>query len=143
MIGGMHEPTGYEMPTSAPVTAHVKSPTIVTGRFRTLEEADQVIRDGEVDMVGMTRAHIDLVRKTLAGVSEQVRPCIACNQGCVGNLLGPRRRVACAVNPGAGSSSPRATRGCPSRARLAVSSWSAPAPPAWRPRVSRPCAATR
>ncbi|MDB5446066.1 MAG: NADH:flavin oxidoreductase [Phenylobacterium sp.] len=105
MIGGMHEPTGYEMATSAPITTQVKVPTLVTGRFRTLEEADQVIRSGEADMVGMTRAHIadpDLVRKTLEGHPEQVRPCIACNQGCVGNLLGPKRRVACAINPGAG-----------------------------------------
>jgi len=105
MIGGMHEPTGYEMATSAPVTTQLDCATLVTGRFRTLEEADQVIRNGEADMVGMTRAHIadpDLVRKTLEGHPEQVRPCIACNQGCVGNLLGPRHRVACVVNPGAG-----------------------------------------
>lgn len=105
MIGGMHEPVGYEMPTSAPVTRAVKSVTIVTGRFRTMEEADQVVRSGEADLVGMTRAHIadpDLVNKTLAGEVERIRPCIACNQGCVGNLLGPTHRVACVVNPGAG-----------------------------------------
>lgn len=105
MIGGMHEPTGYEMPTSLPIAEGVKSPRIVTGRFRTLEEADQVIRAGEADLVGLTRAHIadpDLVRKTLAGHPEQVRPCIACNQGCVGNLLGPRRRLGCVVNPAVG-----------------------------------------
>ena len=105
MIGGMHEPTGYEMATSAPVTARVKVPRIVTGRFRTMEEADQVIRAGEADLVGMTRAHIadpDIVKKTLAGHADQVRPCIACNQGCVGNLLGARHRVSCVVNPAVG-----------------------------------------
>jgi len=105
MIGGMQEPEGYELATSTPVTRNVKSVTLVTGRFRTLEEADQVIRNGDADLVGLTRAHIadpDLVRKTLDGHPEQVRPCIACNQGCVGNLLGPRHRVACAINPGAG-----------------------------------------
>jgi len=105
MIGGMHEPMGYELPTSTPITTKVKSVTLVTGRFRTLEEADQVIRNGEADLVGLTRAQIadpDLVRKTLEGRAEEVRPCIACNQGCVGNLLGPRHRIACAVNPAAG-----------------------------------------
>jgi hypothetical protein len=105
MIGGMHEPTGYEMPTSAPITEGTALPRIVTGRFRTLEEADQVIRLGEADLVGMTRANIadpHLVRKTLAGHPEQVRPCIACNQGCVGNLLGPRHRIGCVVNPAVG-----------------------------------------
>ena len=105
MIGGMHEPAGYELASNAPITEKLRSPSLVTGRFRTLEEADQVIRSGQADLVGMTRAHIadpDLVRKTLEGRADQVRPCIACNQGCVGNLLGPRHRVACVVNPGAG-----------------------------------------
>ena len=66
MIGGMHEPLGYELETSVPITRDVKSPTIVIGRVRTLEEADQIIRAGDADMVGMTRAHIadpDLIRR--------------------------------------------------------------------------------
>jgi 2,4-dienoyl-CoA reductase-like NADH-dependent reductase (Old Yellow Enzyme family) len=105
MIGGMHEPMGYELGQNAAVIEGLRTPSLVTGRFRTLEEADQVIRAGQADLVGMTRAHIadpDLVRKTLEGRADEVRPCIACNQGCVGNLLGPRHRVACVVNPGAG-----------------------------------------
>lgn len=109
MIGGMHEPMGYELASNAAIVEKLTTPSLVTGRFRTLEEADQVIRAGQADLVGMTRAHIadpDLVRKTLNGRAEEVRPCIACNQGCVGNLLGPRHRVACVVNPGAGFERP-------------------------------------
>ena len=106
MIGGMHEPVGYELDTAEPVArAASATPSIVTGRFRTLEEADQVIRLGRADLVGMTRATIadpDLVRKTKAGQESRVRPCIACNQGCVGQLLSPLRKVGCAVNAGAG-----------------------------------------
>lgn len=106
LIGAMHEPLGYEMPTSARVARAVRTPAIVTGRFRTLEEADQVIRAGDADLVALTRAHIadpDLVSKTLAGHPEQVRPCIACNQGCVGGLLGPAARMGCTVNPAVGA----------------------------------------
>ena len=102
MIGGMFEPAGYELPTSAPVTAAVKVPRIVTGRFRTLEEVSQVISEGTADLVGMTRAHIAdaaIVRKTREGREAEIRPCIACNQGCVGMLLGPERRMGCTVNP--------------------------------------------
>jgi 2,4-dienoyl-CoA reductase-like NADH-dependent reductase (Old Yellow Enzyme family) len=105
MIGGMHEPAGYELPTSTVISRQVRSPTIVTGRFRTLEEADQVIRAGDADLVGMTRATIadpELVNKTLAGHAIEVRPCIACNQGCVGQLLAPPYRMGCAVNPATG-----------------------------------------
>lgn len=105
MIGGMHEPVGYEMNTSAPIAVRATVPAIVTGRFRTLEEADQVIRAGQADLVGLTRATIadpELVRKTIEGRIDDVRPCIACNQRCVGGVLGPARRMGCAVNVAVG-----------------------------------------
>jgi hypothetical protein len=103
IIGAMHEPTGYELPTSEPVAKATDLPTIVTGRFRTLAEIDAVIADGLADMVGMTRAHIadpDIVVKTMAGRAHEVRPCLACNQGCLGGFaLG---RMACTVNADVG-----------------------------------------
>jgi 2,4-dienoyl-CoA reductase-like NADH-dependent reductase (Old Yellow Enzyme family)/thioredoxin reductase len=105
MIGGMHEPAGYELPTSVPISRSVKLPAIVTGRFRTLEEGDQIIRAGDAAMVSFVRALIadpDMVAKTRAGHPEQVRPCIACNQGCAAGVLEPPFRMGCAVNPGVG-----------------------------------------
>lgn len=107
MVGGMHEPMGYEMPTSVPITRQLKLPTMVVGRYRTLEEVDQVIRDGDADMVGLVRAMIadpDLVTKSLAGKAEEVRPCIACNQACVANVVYMwQSGLQCAVNVGAGN----------------------------------------
>jgi thioredoxin reductase len=105
MIGGMHEPAGFELATSAPITTQLKVPTIAIGRFRTLEEADGAIRAGDADLIGMVRATVaepDLVRKTIAGNPEQVRPCIGCNQGCIGQVLAPPHRMGCAVNPAVG-----------------------------------------
>ena len=104
IIGGMHEPVGYELPTSEPIGRHATVPRIVSGRFRTLEEADQVIGRGEADLVGMTRAHIadpDIVAKTRSGHEDQVRPCIGCNQGCVGGIL-EVGHLACTVNVAVG-----------------------------------------
>lgn len=104
MIGGMNEPVGYELPTSVPITHNVNLPTLVCGRFRTLEEMDQVIRNGDADMVGLVRGMIadaDLVGKSMAGNSERVRPCIACNQACVANAIFALP-IECAVNAGAG-----------------------------------------
>ena len=104
IMGGMHEPAGYEMPTSEIIGAASSVPTIVTGRFRTLEEADQVIREGKADLVGMTRATIAepaLVRKTLEGHPEQVRLCIGCNQACIGRIM-LGQHVRCTVNPAVG-----------------------------------------
>ena len=104
MFGGMNQPTGYELPYSEQVSRHVDLPALVIGRFRTLEEADQVIRDGAADMVGMTRAHIadpDIVRKTMEGRALEVRPCIGCNQACVARIA-VGAPLGCAVNPAAG-----------------------------------------
>ena len=103
VVGGMHEPMGYELPTSLPIREGLKTPTIMVGRFRTLEEADALIRNGDCDMIAMNRATIaepDLVRKSLAGEVERVRPCIGCNQGCLGRETGGG--IGCAVNAGAG-----------------------------------------
>ena len=103
IMGGMHEPPGYELEAAAPVVAAVDLPAIVTGRFRTLAEADELISNGVADMVGLTRAHIadpDLMAKSVAGREAEVRPCIAGNDGCVGGLN--RGRLSCAVNPAVG-----------------------------------------
>jgi hypothetical protein len=109
--GGLHEGSGYELPLIRPIAQAVSSPRMVTGLFRTLQEADAVIRSGDADLVSLARAHIadpDLVRKSLGGRSDDVRPCIGCNQGCLGGLFGPRRRVGCTVNPEAGREHPLA-----------------------------------
>ena len=104
IIGGMHEPMGYELPTSIPMAQSSKVTRMVIGRFRTLEEAEQVLKDGPIDMVGMTRATIAdprLIRKTLAGQADRVRSCIGCNQGCLANLP-LQGSMACAINVAAG-----------------------------------------
>ncbi|MGE0667705.1 MAG: FAD-dependent oxidoreductase [Sphingomonadales bacterium] len=101
IIGAMHEPTGYELHMSVPVTkvAQGRIPRFVTGRFRTLQDVDDAIARGDADMVGMTRAHIadpDIVRKTLEGREHEIRRCIGCNQGCLGGLM--QGRLSCTVN---------------------------------------------
>lgn len=104
MNATMETPTGYELPSAVPIAATSSLPRIVAGRFRTLEEAEQVLRDGAADMVSMVRALIadpDLVRKTRDGMAERVRPCIACNQGCIGGLY-RGGRLGCLVNPAVG-----------------------------------------
>ena len=106
MMGAMDRPAGYMLPSSAKVTGSVSGiPRILTGRFRTLEEVEQVLRSGECDLVSMVRAHIadpDIVRKTRDGREGEVRPCIGCNQGCVARTSGVDARLGCTVNPAVG-----------------------------------------
>jgi Pyridine nucleotide-disulphide oxidoreductase len=69
-----------------------------------IDQVEKVLAGGGIDLVGMVRATIadpDLVRKTAAGRTGLIRPCIACNQACAGGL-NTRGRVTCTVNPSAG-----------------------------------------
>ena len=105
VIGAMHEPVGYMLPTIRPVLEVTRIPTIATGRIRTLEEAEQVLKDEAVDFVGMTRAHIAdprIVQKTRAGTPMKVRPCVGANV-CARSVLEDRPLwLKCAVNPWVG-----------------------------------------
>ena len=106
-VAGMDAPAGFQIPFTAPAVAEVKVPRLLNGRFRTLEEVEQVLRAGEADIISMVRAHIadpDIVAKSAAGHPEQVRPCIACNQGCIGRVV-TSGRIGCVVNTAAGDES--------------------------------------
>lgn len=106
MMGAMDRPAGYMLTSSGSITAAAKAvPRIVTGRFRTLEEAEEVLRSGDAELVSMVRAHIadpDIVRKTRTGGEFEVRPCIGCNQGCIARTSGVDQRLGCTVNPAVG-----------------------------------------
>jgi 2,4-dienoyl-CoA reductase-like NADH-dependent reductase (Old Yellow Enzyme family)/pyruvate/2-oxoglutarate dehydrogenase complex dihydrolipoamide dehydrogenase (E3) component len=97
---------GSMLASSGPIAAAAsRIPRIVAGRFQTLRDAADVIASGVADLVGMVRpmlADPDLISKYRRGEVDRVRPCIGCNQGCVGGILGPMHRVGCAVNPAAG-----------------------------------------
>jgi 2,4-dienoyl-CoA reductase-like NADH-dependent reductase (Old Yellow Enzyme family) len=103
-VAGMDTPTGFQLPFTAPPVAGIGVPRLLNGRFRTLEEVEQVLREDAADIVSMVRAHIadpDIVAKSAAGHPERVRPCIACNQGCIGRVA-TFGRLGCVVNTAAG-----------------------------------------
>lgn len=79
-------------------------PVFAVCRFNALDQAEATIAAGDADAIGMARAHIAepaLVRKTLQGRAAEIRPCIACNQGCAG-MLEKNVPIRCLVNPMAG-----------------------------------------
>lgn len=108
MIGAMHEPHGYELPTSEPVTREASVPTIITGRVLSLAEAEKIIESGAADLVSFVRAMLadpELPRKSWDGREQEVRPCIGCNEGCVGRRFAvgaAAGQTGCTVNPVAG-----------------------------------------
>lgn len=79
-------------------------PVLAVCRLDSLEEAAQLIKDGEADLVGLARPHVadpHLVRKAMEGRNHEVRTCLACNQGCVGRLE-KDLPISCVVNPEVG-----------------------------------------
>jgi 2,4-dienoyl-CoA reductase-like NADH-dependent reductase (Old Yellow Enzyme family)/thioredoxin reductase len=103
-IPALHTAAGVELDWNAGVRAATGVTTFVTGRFRSLDEVEQILAAGEADMVGMTRATIadpHLVRKTIEEGPDAVRPCIGCNQLCVGNVF-VGLPLQCTVNVDAG-----------------------------------------
>ncbi len=105
LMGAAHEPPGYQLTqVNDPIAAGISLPVIVAGRFTQLAQAEQALATGHVDLIAMVRATIadpDLVRKTAGGREHLIRPCIACNQACVGGL-NTRAKVSCTVNVTAG-----------------------------------------
>jgi hypothetical protein len=107
VIPTMQEPHGYQLPASKVVTAGARVPTMVVGRFTSLAQAEEVIASGVSDLVGMVRATIadpGIVRKSLTGNARDVRPCLGCNDGCIGGRhnIG---KLQCVVNPSVGQES--------------------------------------
>ncbi|MBY7144431.1 FAD-dependent oxidoreductase [Virgibacillus sp. NKC19-3] len=76
-------------------------PLIITSRIYTAAIAEKLLRDDCADIVGMTRALIadpHLPSKILQDSEEEIVPCIACNQGCIGRYQ-EHLPIRCTVNP--------------------------------------------
>jgi 2,4-dienoyl-CoA reductase-like NADH-dependent reductase (Old Yellow Enzyme family)/thioredoxin reductase len=79
--------------------AEVELPVFHAARITDLATARHAIRDGLLDMVAMTRAHIadpDIVAKLERGEEERIRPCLGVTH-CMGN-----NRPTCVHNPASG-----------------------------------------
>lgn len=79
-------------------------PIVIAGRIRSPEDAEDAIASGSADIVAMARTWIadpDWGRKIEEGKAETIRPCMSCNQACVGFVF---RGLpgSCVINPAAG-----------------------------------------
>ncbi|WP_369788587.1 FAD-dependent oxidoreductase [Rouxiella sp. WC2420] len=87
-IPGMWAPPHPYVDLASEMRRAAGIPVFHAGRFLTLDQAAQAVNSGQIDMVGMTRAHIadpHLVRKALSGRSADIRPCVGANY-CVERL---------------------------------------------------------
>lgn len=102
--GSMHTPLAYTAPLSAAIRSAVGLPVFCTNRINDPHLAEKILEEGQADMIGMVRALIcdpELPNKALEGRSEDIRHCIACNQGCIARM-GLGYRLGCLQNPAVG-----------------------------------------
>jgi len=105
MIPDMHFPAAPFTYLAAAIRAAVPGiPIITVARINTPEAAERILVEGHADLVAMARAHIadpEFARKAREGRADEIRRCIACNQGCVGSVH-YEKPITCLVNPTAG-----------------------------------------
>ncbi len=100
----MSVPPGYAVAATARLKATVAQPVIGFGRIKSPAQAERILADGSADLIGLTRALIadpEFARKALEGRTDDIRPCVACNQECVGRLV-RALPIGCVHNPAAG-----------------------------------------
>ncbi|MCC2254542.1 FAD-dependent oxidoreductase [Ruminococcus sp. CLA-AA-H200] len=75
---------------------------ILNGGTHNPDSALQLIESGNADFVLMGRALIadpQLPNKLMKGHREDVRPCLRCNENCIGRIWNRHTKLGCSVNP--------------------------------------------
>jgi 2,4-dienoyl-CoA reductase (NADPH2) len=81
--------------------SEVRIPLIATNRINDPAVAEELIAQGDADMVSMARpflADAEFVNKAAAGRADEINTCIACNQACLDQIF-ERKIATCLVNP--------------------------------------------
>jgi len=114
ITGGWHETRVPQLTMNVPrrayvylargIKSRVSKPVLASNRINDPEVAEEILRNGEADMVTMARGLLtdpDLPRKAKEGKTHLIYHCIACNQGCFDEIFS-LRPATCLVNPRAG-----------------------------------------
>lgn len=114
ITGGWHESKIPQLPMELPrsgfsflamnIKQAVSIPVMASNRITTPGEAEKIIVDGQADMVNLGRVLIAdpfWPNKAKAGKPQEIRPCVACSQGCTDELFNGRP-VSCIGNARAG-----------------------------------------
>lgn len=78
---------------------------ILNSGNHTPETGVELLESGNADFIMMGRpliAEPHMANKLMAGKREEVRPCIRCNEDCIGRILTRLTKISCSVNPAVG-----------------------------------------
>jgi len=97
----MYQKKGLYRPYCKMVKEAVNVPVLCAGRMDDPQMALEAIENGSCDIIGLGRpllADPDYVNKLRSGRKELIRPCISCQEGCMGRVQ-EYSMINCAVNP--------------------------------------------
>lgn len=100
----MYQKKGLYMPYAKMVKEVVAVPVLCAGRMDNPDLALRAIEEGACDIISLGRPLLtdpDYVNKLRAGNTVSIRPCISCQEGCMGRIQ-EFSAINCAVNPEAG-----------------------------------------
>ncbi len=101
IIPPMHVTPGWIVDYAEEVKKVVNIPVLTVGRINDPVVAESILLSGKADVIAMGRASLadpELPNKFANGQYEDIRPCIACQQGCLINLFN-NEPISCLVNP--------------------------------------------
>lgn len=114
VTGGWHESRVPQLPMDLPRTGYAylaasvreatSVPVMASNRITTPSDAERILNDGYCDMVNLGRVLIAdpfWPTKAMEGREDEIRPCVACSQGCTDQVFSGNP-VTCAGNPRAG-----------------------------------------
>jgi 2,4-dienoyl-CoA reductase-like NADH-dependent reductase (Old Yellow Enzyme family)/thioredoxin reductase len=97
-------PRGCNIGLAREIKSVSRVPVAVVGRITEPSLAERILQEGCADLIALGRpllADPHWVLKAREGRPEDIRPCIACNNGCIGRTH-HHWRIGCDVNPAAG-----------------------------------------
>ena len=100
----MYYPLGPFVYLCAEIKQVVNLPVFCNGRINDPTLAETILGDHQADMIGITRGLIadpEFPNKARKSKVEEIRRCIACNEGCTSGHY-PRLPLCCALNAEAG-----------------------------------------
>ncbi len=103
VIPNMGTPSGPHLPLMAKIREEIDLPLFHAARIADVATARHAIRDGILDMVGMTRALMadpHLANKIARGAEDQIRPCVGMGY-CIDRIYVGREAL-CIHNPATG-----------------------------------------
>lgn len=97
----MYQKKGLYIEYARLVKEVVSVPVLCAGRMDDPDLAAEAVRSGACDIVSLGRpllADPDYVNKLRAGKTKSIRPCLSCQEGCMGRIQ-QYSMINCAVNP--------------------------------------------